>query len=63
VKAPHELLADADIFESFCNENEKDRVHLGAEIRAHALLTASPRRPMMWPTVRPVHRLEEIWGD
>jgi hypothetical protein len=24
-----ELLADADIFEFFCNENEKDRAHLG----------------------------------
>jgi hypothetical protein len=28
IKVPHELLADADIFESFCNENEKDRAHL-----------------------------------
>jgi hypothetical protein len=28
IKVPHDLLADADIFESFC-ENEKDRVHLG----------------------------------
>ena len=28
IKVPYELLADADIFESFC-ENEKDRVHLG----------------------------------
>jgi hypothetical protein len=25
---PHDLLADADIFESFCNQNEKDSVHL-----------------------------------
>jgi hypothetical protein len=29
IKVPHDLLADADIFESFCHENEKDRVHLG----------------------------------
>jgi hypothetical protein len=29
IKVPHDLLADADIFEMFCNENEKDRVHLG----------------------------------
>ena len=28
IKVPHELLADSDIFESFCNENEKDRTHL-----------------------------------
>ncbi len=28
IKVPHDLLADADIFESFCNENEKDRAHL-----------------------------------
>ena len=28
VKIPHNLMADADIFEDFC-ENEKDRVHLG----------------------------------
>jgi hypothetical protein len=27
IKIPHDLLADADIFEMFC-ENEKDRVHL-----------------------------------
>jgi hypothetical protein len=27
IKVPHELLGDADIFESFC-ENEKDRVHI-----------------------------------
>ena len=27
IKVPHDLLADADIFESFC-ENEKDRAHL-----------------------------------
>jgi len=29
IKVPHELLADSDIFESFCNENERDRAHLG----------------------------------
>ena len=29
IKVPHDLLADADIFESFCHENEKDRAHLG----------------------------------
>jgi hypothetical protein len=28
VKIPHELLADSDVFENFC-ENEKDRAHLG----------------------------------
>jgi hypothetical protein len=28
IKVPHELLADADIFEMYCNENEKDRTHL-----------------------------------
>lgn len=28
IKVPHDLLADADIFEAFCNENEKDREHL-----------------------------------
>ena len=28
IKIPHTLLADADIFESYCEENEKDRVHL-----------------------------------
>ena len=27
IKIPHDLLADADIFEMFC-ENEKDRAHL-----------------------------------
>lgn len=27
IKVPHTLMADADIFESFC-ENEKDRIHL-----------------------------------
>jgi hypothetical protein len=30
IKVPHDLLADADIFEMFC-ENEKDRVHLGKQ--------------------------------
>jgi hypothetical protein len=28
IKIPHELLADSDIFESFCDENERDRAHL-----------------------------------
>ncbi len=28
IKVPYKLLADADIFEMFCNENEKDRAHL-----------------------------------
>jgi hypothetical protein len=28
IKVPHDLLADSDLFEMFCNENEKDRVHL-----------------------------------
>ena len=28
IAVPHDLLADSDIFESFC-ENEKDRAHLG----------------------------------
>jgi hypothetical protein len=31
IKVAHDLLADADIFESFCNENEKDRAHLGKQ--------------------------------
>ena len=30
IKIPHDLMADADIFESFCNENEKDRAHIPA---------------------------------
>jgi hypothetical protein len=30
VKIPHNLMADADIFEDFC-ENEKDRAHLGKQ--------------------------------
>jgi hypothetical protein len=28
IKIPHDLLPDTDIFEMFCSENEKDRVHL-----------------------------------
>jgi len=28
IKVPHDLLADADIFEMFCSENEKDGVHM-----------------------------------
>ena len=28
IKVPHELIPDNDIFELFCNENEKDRAHL-----------------------------------
>jgi len=28
IKVLHELLADSDLFEMFCNENEKDRAHL-----------------------------------
>jgi len=28
VKIPYELVQDNDIFEMFCNENEKDRIHL-----------------------------------
>jgi hypothetical protein len=31
LKIAHDLLADADIFESFCNENEKDSIHLGKQ--------------------------------
>jgi hypothetical protein len=29
VKIPHDLIPDNDIYEMFCNENEKDRAHLG----------------------------------
>jgi hypothetical protein len=29
IKVPYELQADSDIFEMFCNENERDRSHLG----------------------------------
>ena len=28
IKVVFDLLADSDIFENFCHENEKDRVHL-----------------------------------
>jgi hypothetical protein len=28
IKVPHDLLADSDVFEAYCTENEKDRVHL-----------------------------------
>jgi hypothetical protein len=28
IKVPHDLMPDSDIFEMFCNENEKDRSHL-----------------------------------
>jgi hypothetical protein len=28
IRVPYEILADSDIFESFCNENEKDGAHL-----------------------------------
>jgi hypothetical protein len=31
IKVPHDLLPDSDIFESFCDENEKDRAHLGKQ--------------------------------
>jgi hypothetical protein len=31
IKVPHHLLADADIFESVCTENEKDGIHLGKQ--------------------------------
>lgn len=31
IKVPHDLLADSDVFESICNENEKDRAHLGKQ--------------------------------
>jgi hypothetical protein len=29
IKVPDQLLADADIFEMYCDENEKDQAHLG----------------------------------
>jgi hypothetical protein len=29
IKVPHDLLADSDLFEMFCNENEKDAAHMG----------------------------------
>jgi hypothetical protein len=28
IKVPHDLLADADLFEMFCSENEKDAAHM-----------------------------------
>ena len=28
IHVPHTLLADADLFEMFCNENEKDAAHM-----------------------------------
>lgn len=28
VKIPHNLVPDSDIFEMFCNQNEKDRAHM-----------------------------------
>jgi len=31
IKVPHDLLADSDIFESFCTENEKDGAHLAKQ--------------------------------
>jgi hypothetical protein len=31
IKVTDDLLADSDIFESYCNENEKDRPHLGQQ--------------------------------
>jgi len=31
LKVTEDLLADSDLFESFCNENEKDRPHLGQQ--------------------------------
>ncbi len=31
IKVTHDLLPDSDIFEMFCNENEKDRAHLGKQ--------------------------------
>ena len=31
IRVPHELMADSDVFEAFCTENEKDRVHLGKQ--------------------------------
>ncbi len=29
IKIPHDLQPDTDVYEMFCNENEKDRAHLG----------------------------------
>jgi len=31
IKVPHDLLADSDVFESVCNDNEKDSTHLGKQ--------------------------------
>jgi len=31
IRMPHDLVADNDIFEMFCNEDEKDRTHLKQE--------------------------------
>jgi hypothetical protein len=31
IKVPHDLLADGDVFESFCHENEKDKAHLAKQ--------------------------------
>src|SRR5579863_2966197 len=31
IKVAQDLLADSDLFESFCNENEKDRPHLNQQ--------------------------------
>jgi len=31
IKVPHNLLPDSDIFEMFCNQNEKDRAHLAKQ--------------------------------
>jgi hypothetical protein len=31
IKVAYDLLADSDVFENFCNENEKDRTHLGKQ--------------------------------
>jgi len=28
IHVPHDLLADSDVFESVCQENEKDKAHL-----------------------------------
>jgi hypothetical protein len=28
IKVPHDLMADADIFEMYCSENEKDASHM-----------------------------------
>jgi hypothetical protein len=31
IKFSYDLLADSDVFETICNENEKDRAHMGAK--------------------------------